>query len=110
MDRGGGMPMLTKLGVTHDAIEMIRLTTPPADADHYRDFEAIGPVECERYLDYVRHLVASGHRLAIEMKLADISDTIDACRAGATSVLVGQYTERYEPSRCLLEAALSSMV
>ena len=110
MDRGGGLPMLTDLGVTHDAIEIIRLTTPPADADYYRAFEVIGPAECERYLDYVRRLVASGHRLAIEMKLADISDTIDACRAGATAVLVGQYTDRYEPSRRLLEAALSPMV
>ncbi len=110
MDRGGSLPMLTRLGVTHDAIEMIRLTTPPANADYYRNFEEIGPAECERYLDYVRRLVASGHRLAIEMKLADISDTIDACRAGATPVLIGQYTERYEPSRRLLEAALSPMV
>ncbi len=110
MDRGGGLPMLTRLGLGPEAIEIIRVTTPPPDADWFRDFEAIGPAECERYLGYVRTLVASGHRLAIEMKLADISDTIDACRAGATPVLIGQYTARYEPSRRLLEAALSPMV
>lgn len=110
MDRGGGLPMLTGLGLAPDAIEMIRLTTPPPDADHYRDFESIGPAECARYLGYIRGLVASGHRLAIEMKLADISDTIDACRTGATPVLIGQYTERYEPSRRILEAALSPMI
>lgn len=110
MDRGGGLPMVTALGLAPEAVEIIRLTTPPPDADYYRDFHAIGPVECTRYLGYVHGLVASGHRSAIEMKLADISDTIDACRAGATPVLIGQYTERYEPSRRILEAALSPMI
>ena len=110
MDRGGGEAMLASLHVAPDAIEMIRITTPPSNADFYRDFEAIGPAECAIYLDYVRTLVASGNRPAIEMKLADITDTIDACRAGATPVLIGQYRDRYEPSRRILEAALSSMV
>ena len=110
MDRGGGLPMLAGLGVSPDAIDMIRMTTPPPDADYFRNFEAIGPAECARYLGYVRGLAASGKRLAIEMKLADVTDTIDACRTGATPVLIGQFTERYEPSRRILEAALSPMV
>lgn len=110
MDRGGGEAMLASLYVGEEAIEMIRITTPPPDADFYRDFEAIGPAECARYLDYVRALVASGNRPALEMKLADITDTIDACRTGATPVLVGQFRNRYEPSRRILEAALSPLV
>ncbi len=110
MDRGGGAAMLASLGVGPGAVEMIRITTPPPDADFYRDFESVGPAECERYLDYVRALAASGSRPAIEVKLADVSDTIDACRAGATPVLVGQYRDRYEPSRRILEAALSPLV
>ena len=44
------------------------------------------------------------------MKLADITDTIDACRTGATPVLVDQFRNRYEPSRRILEAALSPLV
>lgn len=80
------------------------------EADYYRDFEAIGPGECARYLDYVRRLAASGNRGAVEMKLADITDTIDACRTGATPVLVAQYRDRYEPSRRILEACLSPLV
>ena len=44
------------------------------------------------------------------MKLADVTDTIDACRAGATPVLVGQWRDRYEPTRQILEGALSTMV
>lgn len=107
MDRGGGQAMLDELGVSAEASEIIVLTTPPPNADYYRAFEQIGPAECALYLDYVRRLVASGNRAAIEMKLADIQDTIDACRAGATDVLVDQYRNRYEPSRQLLEAALS---
>lgn len=110
MDRGGGEAMLRSQGVGPDAVDMIRITTPPPDADFYRDFEAIGPAECERYLGYVRGLAGSGHRLAIEMKLADITDTIDACRTGATPVLIDQFRNRYEPSRRILEAALSDLV
>ena len=110
MDRGGGEAMLRSLEVGPEAVEMIRLTTPPPDADFFRDFEAIGSAECARYLDYVRELAGSGHRLAIEMKLADITDTIDACRTGATPVLIDQFRNRYEPSRRILEGVLSTLV
>ncbi|GJD52948.1 hypothetical protein OPKNFCMD_5716 [Methylobacterium crusticola] len=107
MARGGGQALLDRLGVGSDARELIRLTTPPPDADYYRAFEEIGSRENAIYLDYVRGLIASGSKAAVEMKLADIQDTIDACRAGATDVLVGQFRDRYEPSRLLLEQALS---
>lgn len=110
MDRGGNQPMLDALAIGPKAIEIIELTTPPPDADHFRDFSRIGPPECARYLDYVRALVATGHRPAIEMKLADIQDTIDACRLSGTPLLAGQFAHRYEPSRRLLEAALSDLV
>ena len=43
MDRGGGKAMLASLGIGAETTEMIRITTPPSDADFYRDFEAIGP-------------------------------------------------------------------
>ena len=110
MDRGGGAAMLAALGVGPEAAAIIRITTPPPDADYYRDFERIGPAECERYLDYIRGLAASGEWAAVEMKLADITDTIDACRAGATPVLSQQFHGRYEPSRRILEAALGPLV
>lgn len=110
MDRGGGAAMLALLDVSPEAVEMIRVTTPPRDADFYRDFEAIGSAECARYLDYVRVLAASGNTAAVEMKLADVNDTIDACRLGATPVLIGQYRDRYEPSRRMLETVLSPMI
>ena len=108
MARGGGMEMLEAVGVSEEAKRIIEVTTPPPNADYYRHFETIGPAECAIYLDYVRTLVASGNRAAIEMKLADITDTIDACRAGATEVLVDQYRNRYEPSRQMLEEAMGS--
>ncbi len=110
MDRGGGRAMLAEFGLSDEAIEIIGLTTPPSTADYFRDFEAIGSNECELYLDYARKLASSGRRSAIEMKLADVTDTIDACRMGATPVLVGQWRDRYEPTRRILEAALSSMI
>lgn len=108
MPRGGGREMLNAVGASPEAREMIEITTPPPNADYYRRFQDIGPAECTIYLDYIRELCASGNRAAIEMKLADINDTIDACRAGRTALLIGQYRNRYEPSRKLLEMALGT--
>ena len=108
MAHGGGREMLNALGVCAEACEIIELTTPPPNADFYRRFQEIGPRECAVYLDYISKLGASGYRTAIEMKLADITDTIDACRAGGTPLLVDQYRNRYEPSRKLLEKALGT--
>lgn len=107
MARGGGQTWLDRLGIGEQAREIIAITTPPPEADYYRVFEEIGPRENALYLAYVRTLAASGHRAAIEVKLADINDTVDACRTGATAVLIGQFRERYEPSRLLLEQALA---
>lgn len=109
MERGGGRPLLTTLDVSSRAVEIIERTTPPPQADYYRKFELIGAAETSFYLDYVRALVATGDRDSIEMKLADITDTIDACRQGATETLIGQFHSRYEPSRRLLEQALSPL-
>ena len=106
MERGGGHALLRRLGVDPRAVAIIERTTPPPDADFFRKFELIGPAETAAYLDFIRALAASGDRDAIEMKLADIADTIDACRQGATPVLAGQFHTRYEPSRRLLEQAL----
>jgi hypothetical protein len=108
MARGGGCEMLNALGVSAEACDMIDITTPPPNADYYRQFQNIGPAECAVYLDYIGRLCASGNRAAIEMKLADITDTIDACRAGRTPLLMDQYRNRYEPSRRLLEKALGT--
>ncbi len=110
MDRGGNQPLLDRLAISPEARTIIALTTPPPQADYFRKFDRIGPAECALYLDYIDTLVAAGNREAIEMKLADIQDTIDACRLGNTQTLAGQYTQRYEPSRRRLEAALSPLV
>jgi len=108
MERGGGREMLNSLGISQEACEIIEITTPPPNADYYRRFRDVGPAECEIYLDYVHKLCASGNRAAIQMKLADITDTIEACRTGLTPLLIDQFVNRYEPSRKLLEQALGS--
>ncbi len=107
MDRGGGWDLLRRLEVADRVVEIIERTTPPPQADYFRKFELIGAAETAIYLDYVHALAASGDREAVEMKLADITDTIDACRQGATNLLMGEYHSRYEPSRLLLERALA---
>jgi hypothetical protein len=108
MERGGGREMLEALGVSREACEIIEITTPPPNADYYRRFQDVGPAECAIYLDYVRKLCSSGNRVAIEMKLADITDTIETCRTGQTPLLIDQFVKRYEPSRKLLEQALGT--
>jgi hypothetical protein len=108
MERGGGREMLDALEISREACDIIDITTPPPNADYYRRFQDVGPAECAIYLDYVRELCASGNRPAIEMKLADITDTIEACRTGRTPLLIDQFRNRYEPSRKLLEQALGT--
>lgn len=100
--------MLDALGVSREAREIIEIQTPPPNADYYRRFQDVGPAECAIYLDYIRKLCASGNQPAIQMKLADITDTIEACRTGRTPLLIDQFINRYEPSRKLLEQALGS--
>ena len=107
MERGGGRDLLRRLEVSDRVVEIIERTTPPPQADYFRKFELIGAAETAIYLDYVRALAAGGDREAVEMKLADMTDTIDACRQGATDLLMKEYHSRYELSRLLLEQALS---
>ena len=107
MERGGGWDRLHRLGVSCRAVGIIERTTPPPDADYFRDLDLIGPAKTAIDLAYIWALAASGDREAVEMKSADIADTIDACRQGATDLLTKEYRTRYEPSCVLLDRALS---
>jgi hypothetical protein len=103
-----GLPMLKRLGLSEEAIKIVEVTTPPPNADYYRDFENSTPRDAELYLDYIRGLAASGNRNAIEMKLADAIDTIELCRLGGSDILIRQWKTRYGPSQDCLEAALQA--
>ncbi len=107
MTGGGGRERMEALQLSQAAIEIVRVTTPPPNADYYRDFKAVTPGDDQGYLDYVRGLVASGNLAAIEMKLADVCDTIDQMRVLQDSQISQQVPNRYEPSRALLEQGLN---
>ena len=107
MTGGGGRELMEALGLSEIAIEIVRVTTPPPNADYYRDFKAVTPEDDRGYLDYVRGLVASGNLAAIEMKLADVCDTIDQMRVLQDPQISQQVPNRYEPSRALLEQGLN---
>lgn len=107
MTGGGGRQRMEALDLSEVAIEIVRVTTPPPNADYYRDFKAVTQEDDQGYLDYVRGLVASGNHAAIEMKLADVCDTIDQMRVLQDSQISQQVPDRYEPSRALLEQGLS---
>jgi hypothetical protein len=77
MTGGGGIGRMQALGLSEAAMEIVRVTTPPPNADYYRDFRAVTAEDDAGYLAYVHGLVASGNIAAIEMKLADVCDTID---------------------------------
>lgn len=109
MARGGGLARLEALGLSPAAIEIVRVTTPPPNADYYRDFRAVTPEDDVGYLVYVRTLVGSGNIAAIEMKLADVCDTIDQMRVQRDPLIVPQVPNRYEPSRALLESGLEAL-
>ena len=94
------------LGLSEAAMEIVRITTPPPNADYYRDFRAVTAADDAGYLTYVRGLVASGNLAAVEMKLADVCDTIDQMRVRCDPQIISQVPNRYEPSRIILEDGL----
>lgn len=108
MTGGGGLSRMKSLGLSDAAIEIVRVTTPPPNADYYRDFKAVKPEDDAGYLGYVSGLVESGNVAAIQMKLADVCDTIDQMRALQDPAIIQQVPNRYEPSRSLLEDGLDS--
>ena len=109
MTGGGGMERMTALGLSTAAMEIVRVTTPPPNADYYRDYRAVTAEDDAGYLGYVANLVASGNVPAIQMKLADVCDTIDQMRVLSDPVIGRQIPNRYEPSRTLLEDGLENM-
>jgi hypothetical protein len=109
MTGGGGMERMIVLGLSDAAMEIVRVTTPPPNADFYRDYKAVTAHDDAGYLGYVSGLVESGNVLAIAMKLADVCDTIDQMRVMNDPVIGRQIPNRYEPSRALLEAGLENL-
>jgi hypothetical protein len=109
MTGGGGEKRMTALGLSNAAMEIVRVTTPPPNADYYRDYNAVTAQDDAGYLGYVAGLVESGNVAAIQMKLADVCDTIDQMRVLADPVIGRQVPNRYEPSRALLEDGLQNL-
>lgn len=109
MTGGGGRERMEALGLSETAMEIVRITTPPPNADYYRDFRAVTAEDDAGYLTYVRGLVASGNLAAIEMKLADVCDTIDQMRVRCDPQIISQVPNRYEPSRTILENGLDQL-
>lgn len=109
MTGGGGRKRMEALDLSETAIEIVRVTTPPPNADYYRDFRAVTATDDAGYLDYVRGLVASGNISAVEMKLADVCDTIDQMCVLRDPKISPQIPNRYEPSRMLLEEGLRKL-
>lgn len=106
MTGGGGNERMRALGLSDAAIEIVRVTTPPPAADFYRDLTAVTAEDDKGYLEYVKGLVESRNIPAIQMKLADVCDTIDQIRALDSPSFALQVPNRYEPSRTLLERGL----
>ena len=106
MTGGGGRERMEALGLSEAAMEIVRVTTPPPNADYYRDFRAVTAEDDAGYLAYVRGLIASGNIAAVEMKLADVCDTIDQMQVRRDPQIIAQVPNRYEPSRAMLEGGL----
>ena len=109
MTGGGGRERMEALGLSEAAMEIVRVTTPPPNADYYRDFRAVTAEDDAGYLAYVHGLITSGNIAAVEMKLADICDTIDQMRVRRDPQIISQVPNRYEPSRSILEDGLDRL-
>jgi 2-methyl-3-hydroxypyridine 5-carboxylic acid dioxygenase len=107
MDRGGGYEYLEQLGLSQESIRIIELVTPPPNADYYRDFAKLTDADAPPYIDYIRRICDSGNRDAVELKLADINDTIDQIEQFGQPGPMAQLV-RYLPSREMLVASLLS--
>jgi len=83
---------LRAVGIEERAIELIQRITLPTDG---RD-----------YLTYVRDLVASGDREAIEVKLADNLDALEVFPRIGTPEALELVENRYKPSRRIMLDAL----
>jgi ethanolamine utilization microcompartment shell protein EutS len=109
MAGGGGRERMEALGLSETAMEIVRVTTPPPNADYYRNYRAVTAADDAGYLEYVRGLVASGNVAGVEMKLADVCDTIDQMRVLRDPKIIAQVPHRYEPSRAILEDGLDRL-
>ena len=51
MTGGGGRERMEAVGLSNAAMEIVRVTTPPPNADYYRDYHAVTPEDDAGYLD-----------------------------------------------------------
>jgi (p)ppGpp synthase/HD superfamily hydrolase len=101
----GGFAMLETLSVSPETTDILKRILPPPNAKYYSDIENFTLDDNKAYLDYIRGLVASGHKAAIAVKLADIEDTVSFLKAVGSQTTLRQLERQYEPSRQLLETA-----
>jgi (p)ppGpp synthase/HD superfamily hydrolase len=102
----GGLAMLETLSVSPETTEILKKIVPPPNAKYYTDIENFTADDNRAYLEYVYGLVASGHREAIAVKLADIEDTVSYLRAIGSETTLKQLARQYEPSRKILQTAI----
>jgi (p)ppGpp synthase/HD superfamily hydrolase len=83
---------LEAIGVTPEALRILRHITLPTDG--------------RSYLQYIADLAATGDREAIEVKLADNLDATEYHSTRATTESRALMAETYDPSRLMLQDAL----
>ncbi|MGE0800325.1 MAG: HD domain-containing protein [Lautropia sp.] len=105
---GGGHSLLRKLAVDQPVIDILERIQPPPNAQYFTDIDNFTAADNAVYLEFIRTLVASGDREAIAVKLADITDTVSYLREIGSESALRQLDLQYEPSRKLLDAALTS--
>ncbi|MDX3809180.1 hypothetical protein ACXIUS_28380 [Bosea thiooxidans] len=104
----GGFAKLEALSVSSETTEILRKILPPPNAKYYSDIENFTADDNKDYLNYIRGLAASGHRAAIAVKLADLEDTVSYLQAIGSETALKQLARQYEPSRQILDAAITT--
>lgn len=89
---GCSVEELRQEGIQEESIAIIRRITLPTDG--------------RSYLQYVRDLVDSGDRKAIEVKLCDNIEAYNSYKDATDPNGQALFKDRYEPSRRMMEEAL----
>lgn len=110
MGGGKGKPYLRSLEVSERAISLIEVTTPPSHANNFRDIDAFSPEDNRIYFDYIADLISTQDLDAVNLKLADIRDTIDSLQISDDIRCKAQLNDRYTIAESMLSEAAEAGV
>lgn len=104
----GGPDFLDRLHVDAPTRAILERIVPPPNANHFQDVAQFTPKDNADYLAFIQALASSGDEDAMAVKLADLEDTVATLGETGTEICIRELNRQYDPSRRILDAALST--